>query len=111
MQLRIVTLQNYYNSTHDDEAKHLFHQVAQLRREGYGPDYPSFFLPLDKADFIAQNHLFCVEEGGSLQAIGGFRNVSLGTLDRYRLTLPLLDWTLESEAHDAAAALRRLRLP
>lgn len=94
--IQIVTLDHFYDQSSDPEAQHFFAELIVIRKEGYGPDYPSHFLPMDTVDFIATHHLFCVEENGQLEPVGAFRNLSLKRAEYYGLTLPILRLVHES---------------
>lgn len=107
--LRLVTLHNFYGSTHDQSARDLFAGIADLRAKGYGPEYPPNFLPLDSADFVSTHHLICVEEDHRLVPVAGYRTVPAEVLYYYRLALPQLATAQDSSAIGHVRAIEFLQ--
>lgn len=106
---RIITLQNPYSNIHDPEVATLMGEIVLLRREGYGPDYPSFFLPHDGCDFISTHHFLVAEDSNGLrEVVGGYRSCPLTVMDHYHQELPLLHSAEDSKAHTQASLVRGL---
>lgn len=109
MSLRLVTIENFYLNRRDPLAREMFLQMVDVRAEGYGPDYPPNFLPLEAADYVSRQHLICEEpSSGELKAIVGLRVSDLSVLDFYGLKVPLLHSAEVSDATRHVEALRRL---
>lgn len=107
--LRIVTLDNAYRAAADSElARNLFGELIRLRSEGYGPEYPETFLPVDKADYVIWHHLYCIEEEGKLIPVSGFRQVSLKRCDFYNIRVPLLETAESAQSSDHVNALNEI---
>ena len=64
--IKVITLDRFYACSDIPVARDLFGKMILLRAQGYGPDYPDFFLPVDSADYICRHHLFCIEDQGEL---------------------------------------------
>ena len=88
--LVIVTLDNFNRNFADPQAQELFMGMIQLRREGYGPEYPESYLPFDGADYYCWHHLVCRRTNKGLEPIAGFRQVPLSRADYHHETMPLL---------------------
>lgn len=107
--LRVVTIDNpYLCAPQSPLARDLYGELLRLRAEGYGPEYPSSFLPLDKADYISWHHLYCLEEEGRFVPIAGFRQVPLKRCDFYQIDMPLLETVKRAGADMHMRALENI---
>lgn len=104
--IKIVTLNNFYRSVHDELARRLFVEMLRLKAEGYGPDYPEGFLPIDSTDYVVTHHLICREESGAFVPVAGLRQAHLSVCDHYSFTLPFLALVEEAAGWDQAKVLR-----
>lgn len=106
--IKLVTLDNAYHTSENPLSKEAFWGIIQLRAEGYGPDYPKTYLPLDAVDYVCRHHLICYENEGVLFPIGAYRQVLLKTCDFYGLKMPLLSMAEASQAETHCRALNQL---
>src|SRR5579862_5944618 len=73
--ITLVTLDNFYVAAENPMARRIFGELVLLRLRGFGPDYPDTYLPVDAADYVCRQHLFCAGEGENLEPFAGFRQV------------------------------------
>jgi len=95
--IKIVIIDNPYKQIGNPEVKDLFGELVSLRAEGYGPEYSPNYLPLDSADFVVPQYLFCVDGDNGLYPIGGYRIISLNRCRDYLIHPPFLR-TVEDSA-------------
>lgn len=90
MKLQLVTIENPYLCFRSELVRNLFAGLCHLRALGYGPDYPKSYLPFEKHDFIATQHLICEDVSGTLVPVAGFRQSVLSVCDTYNMALPIV---------------------
>lgn len=93
--LKLVTLENFHQNVLDPTAHRFFSDLCRIRVQGYSPEYPVHFLPLDTLDFISTHHILCFETSGSWVPFCAIRHVSLTTLNFYKIPLTLLSVSQE----------------
>jgi len=97
-QLKLISVENPYESVDQTAAADAFSEVMKLRLHGYAPEYPKGLLPLDLPDFVCLHHLLCLPVKGHLTAVAGFRQVPLASIDRFGLEFSLLKVLREARA-------------
>jgi len=108
LMVKIVTIHNFYKSCTNRLVKELFGEMLLVKQEGYGPDYPESFLPLDSSDFVATHHLLCLEAWGSLEPIAGLRHCVQSVCEPYHVISPLLALVEDAGQEPHISQLRRL---
>lgn len=89
--LKIVVLDNFYSNMEDARSREFFLEMLQIRKDGYGPDYPERHLPIDGADFIARHNIICISQSSNLYPVATFLNVDIARYQYYHLSFPILN--------------------
>ena len=104
--VKLVTLDDFYHTVDQEPSREFFGKMSRLRAQGYGPDYPDNYLPMDAADLVCRHHLMCRPgPDGSWQPFAGFRQIPIDRCDRHGLDVPLLHTVRKAGASLASETL------
>jgi hypothetical protein len=100
--LRIVVIDNPYDSLDNPMVQDLFAKTMALKIQGYRSVYPYGMLPTDTYDFVATHQLVCQEKNGSYEVLMGYKSITLQRCQIHRLAFQPLAVLQASQAtpHD-----------
>lgn len=87
-QLRIVTLESFYNSRENSTVQELFMKTILLKFAGYCHNYDYGVLPVDTSDFIATHNLLCLSDMQGLHPIMGYKMITVEQAQVYGQVFP-----------------------
>ena len=91
VQLRLVIVHNPYSVWDHILVPKLFHDMVQLKKDGYSSMYSKPVMPVDTTDFIATHILLClVDSKENLKPIMGYKSTTLKDCENYDLVFPAL---------------------
>lgn len=108
LNLKIVTLNNYYENLQDSEIQKRFSDLNVVRSLGYNAEYPKRCIPFNETDFVVCHHLFYLEENGVSKPVAACKESCLSIYDRYQMEPHLLTMARKGGSADHVEALEAL---
>ena len=98
--LKIVTLENAFESIETLRAASCFIDMMRTRALGFRSAYPKSFLPVDRVDFFSRHHLFYIRNHNEWVPFGCYKTVSMSSCEFYGHEFPLLTFMKSIDARE-----------
>jgi hypothetical protein len=87
---RIVVVDCPIDVWQEPRIEHLFHQIIDVKLQGYGAEYPYGVIAVDGTDFVATHIAVCEEKGGRFEPLLAYKSISLERCLNFKQTFPAL---------------------
>ncbi len=90
MTFTLKLLNDFYSQSRNPDAQSQLIDVINIRKDGFGPDYPPGHLPIDAFDFVGRHFILYKTVESREIPVATWRHTSAKQAENYRITPPFL---------------------